>query len=127
VSTKHLIVIVDDDESVRSALRSLLKSMGLPAETFPSAEKFLASHKLHRTSCLIVDVNMPGMTGPALHRHLQASGIDIPTILITAYPDDGARDAALKDGVIGFLTKPFDEKDLLAGVHSALGTAGLSN
>lgn len=125
--TKHLIAIVDDEEPVRSALRSLLNSMGFPAETFPSAEKFLASRKLRRTSCLIVDVNMPGMTGPALLRHLKTLGIEIPTILITAYPDEGVRDAALKDGVIGFLTKPFDEKDLLAGVHSAVGTAGPSS
>jgi FixJ family two-component response regulator len=75
------------------------------------------------TSCLIVDVNMPGMTGPMLHRHLLASGKSIPTILITAYPDDGVREAALREGAIGFLTKPFDERDLIACVHSALGTA----
>lgn len=123
--TKHLIVIVGDDEAVRSALRSLLKPLGFTVETFSSAEKFVASRKLRRTSCLIVDVNMPGMTGPALHRHLRASGIDIPTIIITAYPDEGIRDAALRDGgAIGFLTKPFDETDLLAGIRSALGTGG---
>jgi FixJ family two-component response regulator len=118
-----LIAIVDDDESVRSALGSLMKSLGFAAETFPSADEFLASSGLRRTSCLIVDVNMPGMTGPTLHRHLLASGKSIPTILITAYPDDGVREAALREGAIGFLTKPFDERDLIACVHSALGTA----
>lgn len=120
---KHLIAIVDDDESVRSALRSLVKSLGFATEAFPSAEEFLGSGKLRRTSCLIVDVNMPGMTGPALYRHLLAAGKTVPTILITAYPDDGVREAALREGAIGFLTKPFDERDLLACVHSALGTA----
>jgi FixJ family two-component response regulator len=101
--------------------------MGFAAEAFPSAEEFLASSKLRRTSCLIVDVNMPGMTGPALHRHILASGKNIPTILITAYPNGTIREAALTEGAIGFLIKPFDERDLLACVHSALGTADPSS
>ena len=124
---KHLIAIVDDDESVCSALRSLMRSLGFAAKAFPSAEAFLASSSPRRTSCLIVDVNMPRMTGPALHRHLLASGTNIPTILITAYPDNSVREAALKEKAICFLTKPFDERELLACVHSALGTADRSS
>jgi FixJ family two-component response regulator len=123
VPKKPLIAVVDDDESVRVALTSLMRSLGFAAEAFVSADEFLASSRFRRTSCLIVDVNMPGMTGLTLHRHLRASGKNIPTILITAYPDDRVKEAASKEGAIGFLTKPFEERDLLACVHSALGNA----
>jgi len=75
-----------------------------------------------RTSCLIADVQMPGMTGLDLHRHLSASGKPIPTILITAYPDDSVRERAVAAGAIGYLSKPFDENDLLACIRSALTT-----
>jgi FixJ family two-component response regulator len=84
--TKPLISVVDDDESMRDAMGGLMKSLGYTAETFASAERFLNSHQLSRTCCLIADVHMPGMTGLELHRHLVASGKTIPTILITAYP-----------------------------------------
>lgn len=118
-----LISIVDDDESVREATKGLMKSLGFAAEVFPSAEDFLASRHLRRTTCLIADVNMPGMTGLELHRRLKASGKTIPTILITAYPDDGVRARAVTDGVICYLSKPFDEDDLLACISSALTRA----
>ena len=118
--TKPLISVVDDDESMREAVRGLMKSLGYMAATFASAEEFLNSRQVPRTSCLIADVQMPGMTGLDLHRHLVASGKTIPTILITAYPDDNMRLSALKDGVVGYLSKPFDENDLLACIHSSL-------
>lgn len=117
---KPLISIVDDDASVRAALMGLMQSLGFAAEAFASAKDFLASHYLDRTACLIVDVNMPRMTGPELHRHLVSSGEAIPTILITAYPDDAVRACVRSAGVVGYLTKPFAEGDLLACVHSAL-------
>lgn len=117
---KPLISIVDDDESVREAAKGLMKSLGYTAETFPSAEDFLQSQQVPRTACLIADVNMPGMSGFDLHRHLSTSGNRIPTILITAYPDDSARERALNAGVICYLSKPFDESDLLSCIHSVL-------
>ncbi len=120
MAKKPLISIVDDDESVREATKGLMKSLGFTVEAFPSAEDFLASRHLRRTSCLIADVNMPGMTGLELHRRLKAAGKTIPTILITAYPDDGVRARALTNGVICYLSKPFDEDDLLVCISSAL-------
>lgn len=119
-TTKNLISVVDDDESMREAVRGLMKSLGYSAQAFASAEEFLNSHQVPRTSCLIADVQMPGMSGPELHHHLVASGETIPTILITAYPDDNVRERALGDGVVCYLSKPFDEIDLLACIHSSL-------
>src|SRR6267378_4186635 len=101
---------------VRGTLREFKNSS---AEAFASAEEFLNSRKVPRTSCLIADVQMPGMTGLELHRHLVASGKTIPTILITAYPDDRVRERALGDGVVCYLTKPFDENDLLTCIRSS--------
>ena len=118
--TKPLVSVVDDDESMREAMRGLMKSLGYTAEAFASAEEFLNSRQVPRTSCLIADVHMPGMTGLELHHHLVASGKTIPTILITAYPDDGVRQRALGDGVVCYLSKPFDENDLLACIRSSL-------
>jgi FixJ family two-component response regulator len=122
--TKPLISVVDDDESMREAVRALMKSLGYTAEAFASAEEFLSSCEDLRTSCLIADVQMPGMTGIELHRHLVASGKSIPTILITAFPAERAREGALADGVVGYLSKPFDEDDLLACIHSSLHPEG---
>ena len=122
--TKPLISVVDDDESMREAVRGLMKSLGYMAEAFASAEEFLSSRQVPRTSCLIADVQMPGMTALELHRQLMASGKTIPTILITAYPDDSARERALGDGVVGYLSKPFDENDLLACIRSSLAADG---
>ena len=117
---KPQISVVDDDESMREAIRGLMKSLGYTAEAFGSAEEFLGSREVPRTSCLITDVQMPGMTGLELHRHLVASGTPIPTILITAYPDDRVRERALGDGAVCYLIKPFDENDLLAFIQSSL-------
>lgn len=118
--TKPLISVVDDDEAMREALRLLMKSLGYAAEAFASAEDFLSSRQIPGTSCLIADVQMPGMTGLELYHHLVAAGKTIPTILITAYPDDSMRERALGDGVVCYLSKPFDENDLLACIRSSI-------
>jgi len=120
---KPLISIVDDDESMREAVRGLMKSLGYRVEAAASAEEFLRSPHVRRTSCLITDVQMPGMSGLELHQRLSTSGESIPTILITAYPDDSVRERALAAGVIGYLSKPLDENDLLACIRSALTLA----
>ena len=117
---KPLISIIDDDESMREAIKGLMRSLGYRVEAAASAQEFLSSRHIRRTSCLIADMQMPGMTGLELHRHLSASGKPIPTILITAYPDDAVRERALSAGVIGYLSKPFEEDDLLACIRSAL-------
>lgn len=123
MSSEIQISIIDDDEQSREAIADLMQAMGFTIETFPSAVDFLASPNVRHSSCLIVDVHMPRMTGTELHSHLVGSGYDIPTILITAYPDDGARARALGQGVVGYLTKPIDEKVLLGCVESALQRA----
>ena len=119
---KVLIAVVDDDESVREALTGLLKSLGYRAVSFRSAKDFLQSRRRDGTACLIADVQMPGMTGPELHDRLVASGKPIPTILITAYPDEIVRARALQAGVQGYLAKPFSDGDLLTCLQSALHT-----
>jgi FixJ family two-component response regulator len=121
---KTLISIIDDDEDFREALQGLMTSMGFRVEAFSSALDFLARTNIRDTSCLIVDVHMPRMTGIELHRRLVESGYVIPTILITAYPDESIRVRAMADGVIGYLTKPCDSDELLACVSSALERAG---
>jgi FixJ family two-component response regulator len=115
-----VIAIVDDDLSVREALASLVRSLGYAAMAFDCAERLLKSRRRGGVSCLIADVQMPGMTGLELYQQLSASGKRIPTILITAYPDEGVRERALAAGVIGYLSKPFEEDDLLASIRSAL-------
>jgi CheY-like chemotaxis protein len=120
LSNQPLISIVDDDEAVREATKGLMRALGFLAEAFGSAEDFLKFDRLQSTACLIADVQMPHMSGLELYRRIAASGISIPTILITAYPDDGTRLRALEAGVIGYLTKPFNINDLLACIRSAL-------
>ena len=120
---KTLISIIDDDDDVREALAGLMKSRGFTVESFPSAADFLAWSYIRDTSCLIADVHMPRMTGIELHRRLVEAGYAIPTILITAYPDDSVRARALADGIICYLTKPCDEDALLGCVWSALERA----
>ena len=123
MSSEIQIAIIDDDEQSRAALAGLMQAMGFTIEAFPSAMDFLASPNVRHTSCLIVDVQMPRMTGTELHSRLVGSGYDIPTILITAYPDDSARARALGQGVVGYLTKPIDEEVLLGCVELALQRA----
>ena len=118
--SRPVISIVDDDESIREAAKGLMKSLGYNAVAFPSAEDFLDSRQLPQTACLIADINTPGMSGLDLHRRLSGSGRRIPTILITAYPDDRVRDRALHDGVLCYLIKPFEENELLTCIETAL-------
>lgn len=115
-----LISIVDDDESVRTALQRILLAHGFAATTFASADDFLESDEPRRAACLIVDVRMPGMTGLALHQHLLATGHRIPTIVITGCPIEADREAALGAGVVSYLAKPFSEKALLDDIAAAL-------
>jgi FixJ family two-component response regulator len=120
----RLVVIVDDDESVREATKGLMRSMGLAAEAFPSGEDFLRSSHLGRTACLVADVNMPGMSGLDLHHRVAALPKRIPTILITAYPNDTIRERALSAGILCYLIKPFSEDELLDCIRSAIGHEG---
>ena len=120
MSNRTLISIVDDDQPYRESMRKLIMLLGYNVETFPSAIDFLASRFLPETACLVTDVNMPGMTGVELHRHLVDTGYAIPTILVTAYPDDDVRDRALKGGVLCYLSKPVDDDYLERCLRSAL-------
>ncbi len=120
MKTKPLISIVDDDESVRDAIAGLIHWLGFDFQAFPSAIDFLSSPNVTDTSCIIADIQMPRMTGIELYKHLAELGYAIPVILITAYPNDAARDRALADGVLCYLSKPFDKDALIDCVRSAL-------
>src|ERR1700737_393910 len=115
-----LVAIVDDDDSMRSALQGLLKAVGLPAQAFASAEEFLKSGHQHQTACLIADIRMPGMSGLELQAQLNAERCRIPTIFITAHGDTKMRMQALRGGAVEFLSKPFDDVVLLESVRAAL-------
>ena len=115
-----LISIVEDDQFLRASLRRLMRSSGYTVEAFASAAEFLAFPRIDEFACLIADINMPGITGLELFRRLISAGRPIPTILITAYPDDTARTRALNDGALCYLTKPFGDDDLLGCVRRAL-------
>jgi FixJ family two-component response regulator len=117
---RALISIVDDDQPFRDSMRKLIMLLGYTVEAFPSAADFLASPLLPETACLVADVHMPGMTGVELHRHLIDAGYAIPTILVTAYPDEVVRDRALKEGVVCYLSKPTDDDDLERCLRSVL-------
>src|SRR5262249_55515586 len=108
------------DQLFRESLQKLVMLLGYTVQEFPSAGDFLASHLLTKTACLVADVHMPGMTGIELHGHLIQLGYSVPTILITAYPDEIVRDRALKDGVVCYLSKPVDDRDLERCLRSAL-------
>jgi FixJ family two-component response regulator len=115
-----LVAIVDDDDSMRSALQGLLRALGVPARTFASAEEFLNSGQQHQTACLIADIRMPGMSGLELQARLNAEHCRIPTIFITAHGDEKMRMQALRAGAVEFLAKPFDDEALLESVRAAL-------
>jgi FixJ family two-component response regulator len=116
----NLVAIVDDDDLVRSALQGLLKSVGLPAQTFASSEEFLKSGQQHHAGCLIADIRMPGISGLELQAKLNADRCRIPTIFITAHGDEKMRMQALRAGAVEFLAKPFDDEALLESVRAAL-------
>ena len=105
-----LVVIVDDDDSMRSAVQDLLEAVGLPARGFVSAEEFLRSGKQHETACLITDIRMPGMSGLELQAQLNAERCRIPIIFITAHGDEKMRLQARRQGAVEFLAKPFDDE-----------------
>jgi FixJ family two-component response regulator len=115
-----VLSVVDDDASVRAALGRLIKSFGFAVEIFGSGEEFLLLGSLRITSCLVLDVQMPGMSGLQLQRHLVAEGYRIPIIFITAFPNEKTRARALEAGAVDFLTKPFGEEALLSGIRTAL-------
>ena len=122
MSKLTLISIVEDDQPFRDSMTKLMTALGYAVEAFPSAANFLASPLLPQTACLVADVNMPGMTGPELHRHLVKQGYAIPTILVTAYPDDTVRTRALNDGVLCYLSKPVDDHHLEECLRVALAS-----
>jgi two-component system response regulator FixJ len=114
------IAIVDDDESVRTAVHGVLKSVGLKTRSFASAEEFLRSGHQSETACLITDIQMPGMSGLELQATLAEEDCRIPIIFITAYGDASTRTQAMRAGAVEFLGKPFDDEVLLESVRAAL-------
>jgi FixJ family two-component response regulator len=116
-----LVTVVEDDRYFRESMRRLMRSLGYPVEVFSSATDFLASRRLLETACLIADVQMPAMSGLDLHRSLVAAGQAIPTILVTAYPNDVDRARALNAGVVCYLAKPIDGTLLTGCLREALG------
>jgi FixJ family two-component response regulator len=118
--SSRLIAIVDDDQSVQSALQDLIESEGLSTLCFGSAEQFLDSGAQHTAGCLIADVRMPGMSGIELQAKLKADRCRIPIIFITAHGDAKMRIQAMRDGAVEFLSKPFDNAVLLETVHAAV-------
>jgi FixJ family two-component response regulator len=115
-----VISIIDDDISVRVALESLVRSLGYVAHTFESAEAFLGSEDLAETSCIVTDIQMPGMNGFDLNCHLKKAGCTVPLVFITAYPEDYIRARAEAGGAFGFLAKPFDGQALVGLIMSAV-------
>ena len=115
-----LVAIVDDDDSIRTAVQGLLKSVGWPAQAFASAEEFLQSGQQQQAACLIADIRMPGMSGLELQARLNAEHCRIPTIFITAHGDAKMRMQALRAGAVEFLAKPFDDEALLESVRAAM-------
>ena len=120
LSERALISIVDDDQSFRDSMARLIKSLGYGVAVFPSAADFLASPKLTVTACLVADVHMPEMTGVELYRYLISTGRAVPTILVTAYPDDCVEQRMLSVGVGYYLRKPLEEATLIDCLQSAV-------
>ncbi|MGA7807512.1 response regulator transcription factor [Bradyrhizobium sp.] len=120
MANRTLISVVDDDQPFRDSMRILIISLGYDVEAFGSAADFLASPLCSETVCLVADVNMPGMTGIDLHKRLVSMGRAIPTIIVTAYPDQAFKDEALKVGVFCYLGKPVDDQKLEDCLRSAL-------
>jgi two-component system response regulator FixJ len=116
----YSVTIVDDDQAVRDALSNLLESVGMLVEVFASAEDFVNSRQSNKRTCLILDIQLPGMSGLELQHQLAAGKNLIPIIFITAHGEDRLREQTLQDGAVGFFCKPFSSEDLLSTVHSAL-------
>ncbi len=120
MSETPLISVVDDDDSVRRSISRLMKSAGFRAENFASAEDFLSSGRAKDSACLILDVQMPGMDGLQLQRHLGTAGYRIPIIFITGHSDEKKQAQAIQAGAVRFLRKPVNEEDLFDGIRLAL-------
>ena len=123
MSSRPLVSIVDDDQSIRDATSNLLEAAGFSTATFTDAESFLESAGEVGAACLVADMRMPGMSGLQLHQHLVASGTPIPTVLITAYPLEATRLRARESGIVCCLAKPFAPDELLECVRHALAGA----
>jgi FixJ family two-component response regulator len=117
---EQLVVVVDDEEPVRSAVQRLLRAAGLTVKAFASAEDFLKSGQLNSTRCLVTDIRMPGMSGLDLLAELNRQHLPIPTIFITAHGDENLRMQAMRAGAVKFLSKPVDGASMLASVQAAL-------
>jgi FixJ family two-component response regulator len=117
---RSLVSVVDDDESVRESLPDLLREFGFAVQAFSSAEEFLASDVIDQTSCLVLDIAMPGMTGYDLQRELARRRQEIPIVFITAHGDENLRPRILEDGAVECLLKPFSETAVLDAVNAAL-------
>ncbi len=115
-----IVYVIDDDPSIREAIKSLIRSVGMQVETLGSAQEFMASKRLDAPSCLVLDVRMPGLSGLDLQRDLAAAGIRIPIIFITGHGDIPMSVRAMKAGAVEFLTKPFRDQDLLDAIAQAL-------
>jgi FixJ family two-component response regulator len=115
-----IVSVVDDDASLRRSVRNLLTSVGFQAQTFASAEEFLASSECENTGCLVLDLRMAGMSGLDLLKHLGAIGSRIPVVILTAHGDDEARQRAMRAGAVAFLGKPFRGDALLEAVRTAM-------
>ena len=117
---RSLVSVVDDDESVRESLPDLLRQLGFAAEAFSSAEAFLASGPMAETSCLLLDIAMPGMSGPELQQELIRRRQEIPIVFITAHEDSTVRPRLLARGAVECLSKPFSEVALIDALNAAL-------
>jgi len=120
IGNRPLASVVDDDESVRESLPDLLRELGFAAQAFSSAEEFIASDYVDETRCLVLDIAMPGMSGPDLQRELALRGKAIPIIFITAHGDEAVRPHMLEQGAVACLFKPFSDAALLEALHAAL-------
>ena len=119
---RALIAVVDDDESVRESLPDLLREFGYSARTFASAEEFLSSDCIDQAGCLILDIAMPGMSGPELQQELLQRKHAVPIVFITAHADQALRPRLLEQGAVECLLKPFSDTALLGALHAALGS-----
>jgi FixJ family two-component response regulator len=120
MTSEAIVFVIDDDESIRESLKSLIRSVGLKVETFASAQEFLQSERPDVAACLILDVRMPGLSGLELQRELTEASIHIPIIFITGHGDIPMSVRAMKAGAVEFLTKPFRDQDLLDAIQQAL-------
>jgi FixJ family two-component response regulator len=120
MSIPPLVSVVDDDESVRESLPDLLRELGFTAQAFSSAEEFLASSYVDKTRCLLLDVAMPGMSGPELQKELKLRHQEVPLVFITAHTDEAIRSRVLEQGAVDCLLKPFSETALVDAINRAL-------